>query len=112
MPQYYTVFTNDSHKLSSYNVSKIEIPNSNTYIEIRSGYSNGNKDGNDKKDNEKIEINSMSSMITSKVEKIKDGQNNLNIKWYNGNLNHQDLGKYIHNLIKEKLNRISDKLTD
>ncbi len=110
LPQYYTAFTNDSHKPSSGNVSKIEMPNSNMYIEIHSGYSDDDKAAGDKKDKGKIEFHTMSSMISSKVEKIKNGQNDLNIKWYNGNLNNQDLNKYIHNLIKEKLNRISERL--
>jgi hypothetical protein len=112
LPQYYTVFTNDSHKLSIDNVSKIGIPNSNTYIEIRGGYSDDNKAVGDKDDNNKIEFHTMSSIMSSKVEKINDGQNKLSIKWYNGKTTHQDLNKYIHNLIKEKLDRISDRLTD
>ncbi len=94
------------------NSSEVKGLGTNTYIEISSGYTGNNKQISDKKDNQKIEFHTMSSVISSNIEKIKDGQNDLNIKWYNGKLNHQDLGKYIHNLIKEKLNKISDRLRD
>jgi hypothetical protein len=106
LPQYSNILSNDSSNVRD-NASDIRVPKSSTYIEIRSGYSDDSK-----KDNEKIEIHTISSLISSKLEKIKDGRNNLNIKWYKGEPTHQDLNKYIHNLIKEKLDRISDKLTD
>ena len=54
----------------------------------------------------------MSNLISSKVEKIKQRQDNLNFKCYDGKLKPQDLNKYIHNLIKEKLDRISERLID
>lgn len=81
----------------------VGIPKSNTYIEISSGYSDDNKVG-DKKDNKKIEFHTISSLISSKVEKIKYGQNNFGFKWNNGP---DDLNKYIYNLIKEKRNDIN-----
>jgi hypothetical protein len=113
IPQYYNTFTNESHQVSNDNVRELRVPNSNTIIEIRSGYSDDNKAfGDNKKDDEKIEFHTMSSLISSKVENMKDGRNNLNIKWYKGEPTHQDLNKYIHNLIKEKLDRISERLSD
>jgi hypothetical protein len=111
LPQYSTILSNDSSNVKE-NARDIRVPKSSTYIEIRSGYSDDSKKADNKKDNEKIEIHTMSSLISSKLEKMKDGRNNLNIKWYKGEPTHQDLNKYIHNLIKEKLDRISDKLTD
>jgi hypothetical protein len=111
LPQYSTILSNDSSNVKD-NARDIRVPKSSTYIEIRSGYSDDSKKADNKKDNEKIEIHTMSSLISSKLEKMKDGRNNLNIKWYKGEPTHQDLNKYIHNLIKEKLDRISDKLTD
>lgn len=111
LPQYSNILSNDSSNVKD-NASDIRVPKSSTYIEIRSGYSDDSKKADSKKDNEKIEIHTISSLISSKLEKIKDGRNNLNIKWYKGEPTHQDLNKYIHNLIKEKLDRISDKLTD
>jgi hypothetical protein len=111
LPQYSNILSNDSSNVKD-NASDIRVPKSSTYIEIRSGYSDDSKKADNKKDNEKIEIHAMSSLMSSKLEKMKDGRNNLNIKWYKGEPTHQDLNKYIHNLIKEKLDRISDKLTD
>jgi hypothetical protein len=111
LPQYSNILSNDSSNVRD-NASDIRVPKSSTYIEIRSGYSDDSKKADNKKDNEKIEIHAMSSLMSSKLEKMKDGRNNLNIKWYKGEPTHQDLNKYIHNLIKEKLDRISDKLTD
>jgi hypothetical protein len=111
LPQYSNILSNDSSNVRD-NASDIRVPKSSTYIEIRSGYSDDSKKADNKNDNEKIEIHAMSSLMSSKLEKMKDGRNNLNIKWYKGEPTHQDLNKYIHNLIKEKLDRISDKLTD
>jgi hypothetical protein len=111
LPQYSNILSNDSSNVRD-NASDIRVPKSSTYIEIRSGYSDDSKKADNKKDNEKIEIHAMSSLMSSKLEKMNDGRNNLNIKWYKGEPTHQDLNKYIHNLIKEKLDRISDKLTD
>jgi hypothetical protein len=104
LPRYSDTVNHDSK-----NVSEVGNPKSNIYIEISSGYSD---DKNNNGDNKIIKFKTASSLISSKVEKTMDGQNNLNIKWYNGEPIHQDLNKYIHNLIKEKLDKISDKLTD
>ena len=46
------------------------------------------------------------------VEKIMDGHNNLKFEWHNRNLNSEDMSKYIHNLMKEKLDRVSVRLVD
>jgi hypothetical protein len=111
LPQYSNILSNDSSNVRD-NASDIRVPKSSTYIEIRSGYSDDSKKADNKKDNEKIEIHAMSSLMSSKLEKMNDGRNNLNIKWYKGEPTHQDLNKYIHNLIKEKLDRISERLSD
>lgn len=50
--------------------------------------------------------------MSLKFEKIKNGPNNLKFKWPSGNLNSEDVSKYIHNLIKEKLDRVSERLSD
>ena len=46
------------------------------------------------------------------VEKIMDGHNNLKFEWHNRNLNSEDMSKYIHNLMKEKLDGVSVRLVD
>ena len=83
----------------SVNSSKAEDPKSNFYVEISGDYSGNKKnDGDDKI----IKFKTSSSMISSKDNKTQDGQNNFDD-------NHQDLNKVIHDLIKEKLNRISNQ---
>ena len=81
------------------NFSKAEDPKSNFYVEISGDYS-GNKNNNG--DDKIIKFKTSSSMISSKDNKTQDGQNNFDD-------NHQDLNKVIHDLIKEKLNRISNQ---
>src|SRR4029079_3096179 len=83
----------------SVNSSKAEDPKSNFYVEISGDYS-GNKNNNG--DDKIIKFKTSSSMISSKDNKTQDGQNNFDD-------NHQDLNKVIHDLIKEKLNRISNQ---
>jgi len=83
----------------SINNSKAGEPKSNFYIEISGDYSgNKNYNGNDKI----IKFKTSGSMISSKDNKTQDGQNNFDD-------NYQDLNKVIHDLIKEKLNRISNQ---
>jgi hypothetical protein len=41
-----------------------------------------------------------------------DGHNNLKFEWHNRNLNSEDMSKYIHNMMKEKLDRVSVRLVD
>lgn len=40
-----------------------------------------------------------------------DGHNNLKFEWHR-NLNSEDMSKYIHNMMKEKLDRVSVRLVD
>jgi len=70
-----------------------------TYIEITAEYSS-NKHNN----NPKIEIRSSSGM-TSMYGKLKTGENmsNLNLEQ-----SQSDLSKYIHNIIKERIDKIRD----
>ena len=65
-----------------------------TYIEITAEYSS-NKHGNSDNNNPKIEIRSSSGM-TSMYGKLKTGENM------------SDLSKYIHNIIKERIDKIRD----
>jgi len=73
-----------------------------------------NKGASDDIKNEKIQSNTIKSMMSLKVDDRKDKPNNFKFKWYygNGNVNSEDLHKYIHNLIKEKLDRVSQRLLD
>ena len=52
------------------------------------------------------------TQIVRNIEKIMDGHNNLKFEWHNRNLNSEDMSKYIHNLMKEKLDRVSVRLVD
>ncbi len=79
--------------------SKAGEAKSNVYVEIRGKYS-GNKNNNG--DNKIIKFKTSSSMISSKDNKTQDGQNNFDD-------NHQDLNNVIRDLIKERLNRISNQ---
>lgn len=92
-----------SHMLQPFhsidNFNKAEDPKSNFYVEISWDYS-GNK--NNEGDDRIIKFKTSSSMISSKDNKTQGGQNNFDD-------NHQDLNKVIHDLIKEKLNRISNQ---
>jgi hypothetical protein len=72
-----------------------------TYIEITAEYSNSNKHDNN---NPKIEIRSSSSMI-SMNGKLKTGENTSSL---NLEQDHSDLSKYIHNIIKERIDKIRD----
>ena len=72
------------------------------------------KKASDNKKDEKIQSNTIKSMISLKVDNSKHKPNNFKYNWYygNGNVNTEDLHKYIHNLIKEKLDRVSQRLLD
>jgi hypothetical protein len=72
-----------------------------TYIEITTEYSNSNKHDNN---NPKIEIRSSSSMISTNG-KLKAGENTSSLNLEQG---HSDLSKYIHNIIKERIDKIRD----
>lgn len=85
------------HSIS--NTSKAGDPKSNIYVEITGEYS-GNKNNNE--DNKIVKFKTSSNMISSKANKTQE-QSNFDV-------NHQDLTKLIHSLIREKLNKISDQL--
>jgi len=70
-----------------------------TYIELTTEYSNSNKHGNN---NPKIEIRSSSSMISTNG-KLKTGENTSS---QNLEQSRSDLSKYIHNLIKKRIDKI------
>ncbi len=75
---------------------------------------NSNKRASDNKKDEKFQSNTIKSLMSLKVDNSKHKPNNFKFKWYwgNGNVNTEDLHKYIHNLIKEKLDRVSQRLLD
>jgi hypothetical protein len=110
LPQYSNEHTNDSNNKNN-NGNKIEVPDSNTYIEISNRYTSDDKYNGDKKNTQKIEFHTSSSLTSSKIGKEKNGQNIMNLKGFDLDPNHNELSKYIHNLIKEKLEKISDGLS-
>jgi hypothetical protein len=73
-----------------------------------------NKGGNDNIKNKKIQSNTIESVMSLKVDDSKKKPNNFKFKLHygNGNINSEDLHKYIHNLIREKLDRVSERLLD
>ena len=73
-----------------------------------------NKGASDNIKNKKIQSNTIESMMSLKVDDSKKKPNNFKFKLHygNGNINSEDLHKYIHNLIKEKLDRVSERLLD
>jgi hypothetical protein len=69
---------------------------------------NNNDNGEDKnKDNEKTKSHSAEHSKSLKVEKIKHTANNLKHEEHLKNLS-----KYIHNVVKERLHRMTEKLSD
>ena len=73
-----------------------------------------NKGATDNIKNKKIQSNTLESMMSLKVDDSKKKPNNFKFKLHygNGNINSEDLHKYIHNLIKEKLDRAYERLLD
>ncbi len=73
-----------------------------------------NKGASDNIENKKIQSNTIESLMSLKVDDSKKKPNNFKFKLHygNGNINSEDLHKYIHNLIKEKLDRASERLLD
>jgi hypothetical protein len=73
-----------------------------------------NKGASDNIKNKKIQSNNIESVMSLKVDDSKKKPNNFKFKLHygNGNINSEDLHKYIHNLIKEKLDRVSERLLD
>ena len=73
-----------------------------------------NRGASDNIENKKIQSNTIESVMSLKVDDSKKKPNNFKFKLHygNGNINSEDLHKYIHNLIKEKLDRVSERLLD
>lgn len=67
------------------------------------------KDGN-------IKSFSMKNFMSLNIDKTKYKPFKFKFKWYNGNenadFNSEEMSKYIHNRIKERLDRISERLLD
>jgi len=100
LTKYYSVNVTDSSNPSLTSPTKF-FSSSNgtgnsTYIEITAEYSNSNKHDNN---NPKIEIRSSSSMISTNG-KLKTGENTSLEQ------RHFDLNKSIHDIIKERLDKI------
>ena len=73
-----------------------------------SNSNNNNDNGEDKnKDNEKTKSHSAEHSKSLKVEKIKHTANNLKHEEHLKNLS-----KYIHNVVKERLHRMTERLSD
>jgi hypothetical protein len=73
-----------------------------------SNSNNNNDNGDDKnKDNEKTKSHSAEHSKSLKVEKIKHTANNLKHEEH-----HKNLSKYIHNVVKERLHRMTERLSD
>ena len=62
-----------------------------------------NKGASDNIKNKKIQSNTIESVMSLKVDDSKKKPNNFKFKLHygNGNINSEDLHKYIHNLIKK-----------
>ena len=78
------------------------------------GSMDNNKGASDNIKTKKIQSNNMDSVVSLKVDDSKKKPNNFKFKLHygNGNINSVDLHKYIHNLIKEKLDKVSERLLD
>jgi hypothetical protein len=73
-----------------------------------SNSNNNNDNGDDKnKDSEKTKSHSAEHSKTLKVEKIKQTANKLKHEEH-----HKNLSKYIHNVVKEKLHRMTETISD
>ena len=73
-----------------------------------------NKGVSDNIKNKKIQSNTIESVMSLNVDDSKKKPINFKFKLHygNGNINSEDLHKYIHNLIKEKLDSASERLLD
>lgn len=78
------------------------------------GSMDNNKGASDNIKTKKIQSNNMESVVSLKVDDSKKKPNNFKFKLHhgNGNVNSVDLHKYIHNLMKEKLDKVSERLLD
>jgi hypothetical protein len=111
-PKYTTNATiNYDYSIDDDKYKSLSITTANTKTDSSTDSS---KKASDNIKNENIQSNPIKSMMSLKVDDRKDKPNNFKFKWYygNGNVNSEDLHKYIHNLIKEKLDRVSQRLLD
>jgi hypothetical protein len=126
LPQYSNVGANNSeyiidkipnetinydYSIDGNKYKSLSITTANTKAD--SGMDN-NKGASDNIKNKKIQSNTIESVMSLKVDDSKKKPNNFKFKLHygNGNINSEDLHKYIHNLIKEKLDRVSERLLD
>jgi hypothetical protein len=72
-----------------------------------------------RKDNKAGKSQSIDHLLSMKIEKNSDGPDDIQFKLRSSNFNsdpasfeHKDLNKYIRSLIKEKLERVSERLLD
>jgi hypothetical protein len=88
---------------------------SNANTKTDSGIEN-NKKLTDNKEDGNIKSFSMKNFMSLNVDKTGYKPFKFKFKWYNGNdngdFNSEELSKYIHNRIKERLDRISERLLD
>jgi hypothetical protein len=125
LPQYSNVGANNSQVIDKIANSTINYEYSidgNKYKSLSITTANtkadssmdNNKGASDNIKNKKIQSNNIESVMSLKVDDSKKKPNNFKFKLHygNGNINSEDLHKYIHNLIKEKLDRVSERLLD
>jgi len=72
--------------------------------------SNDNKDKSN--DNSKVEIHTVKHLKSTKVEKTSHEKDKFNSKHHNDNTKSGDLHNYIHNLIKEKIKKATERIFD
>jgi hypothetical protein len=72
-----------------------------------SNTNNDNGDDDDKKDSDKTKSHTIKHSKSLKVEKIKHAPNNLKSEGH-----HKNLNKYIHNVVKERLDRMTERLLE
>ena len=142
LPQYFTIDTNNSKSLNENLINNSESlvyePTGNAYSgdnddsddnsddndddndhrsssnpddskhDHDSDSNNNNDNADDKnKDSEKTKSHSKEDSKSLKVDKIKHTTNNLNHEEH-----HKKLSKYIHNVVKERLHRMTDRISD
>lgn len=72
-----------------------------------SNTNNDNGDDDDKKDSDKTKSHTIKHSKSLKVEKIKHALNNLKSEGH-----HKNLNKYIHNVVKERIDRMTERLLE
>jgi hypothetical protein len=109
LPQYLVTSTNNSLHDDEFESNTSNDNNSSKNFVI-----------NVKKDNKGGKSQSIDHLLTMKIEKNSDRSDNIQFKLRSSNFNsdsdaileHKDLNKYIHSLIKKKLERVSERLSD